>query len=135
MRRVALPALAALVGLSLIGLVGGDPRATNDLAVADRICLTALVLSGGVAFAAWSAARWRSYWVLPPTVVAAVLGGLCGWIAGAELTGAPDTAVLLNGAPGRVAFMLAMTTLGMALPAVGLTALADLLKSLGKART
>jgi hypothetical protein len=115
MRTLALPAVLAVVGLSAIALVGGDPRAVSELGAATTIDLAAAALAIAVGAIAWLTGRRRTVWVLVPSVVLALVGGLCGWIAGAEFTLAPDTPVRLSTAPGRVAFMLAMTAVGMSL--------------------
>jgi hypothetical protein len=52
------------------------------------------------------------------------MGALCGWIAGVEFAGDTQTAVRLASAPGKVAFLVAMTTAGLALPTFGVTAFA-----------
>jgi hypothetical protein len=135
MRRLALPTSAALLGLCAVGLVGGDPRATHDVGTSWNIVLAGLVLSVGVGVLAWLRGRARAGWLLVPTVILAVMGGLSGWIAGAELTHAPDTAVHLSGSAGRVVFMLVLTTLGMALPAVGLVSLVGRFRRPDRART
>jgi hypothetical protein len=119
MRTLAVPAMVALIGLVLIGFVGGDPRAVRDIGSASAIDLAGFVLAIGVGAIAWRTGRRRAWWLVIPSVILAIIGGLCGWIAGAEFTLAPDTAVHLSTTPGRVAFMLAMTAAGMALlPAV-----------------
>jgi hypothetical protein len=122
MRTLVMPAVLAAVALGMIGLVAGDPRATRDLSVAASIDLAGLAVAIGVGVLTWRAGRRRAAWLLVPSVVLAVSGGLCGWIAGAEFTLAPDTAVHLA-TPGRAAFMLVMTAVGMALPAGGLALL------------
>jgi hypothetical protein len=131
MRSLLVASLLSLGGLCLIGLVGGDPRGTRDLAASSYITLAGLALSVAVGVAAWRLGTRRALWLVVPSVMLAVIGGLCGWIAGAEFTGQPDSAARLAATPGRVAFMLAMTAAGMALPSVGLAALTRR----GKART
>jgi len=115
MRTLALPTVVALIGLSAIGLVGGDPRAVRELGAATTIDLTGFALAVIVGAVAWRTGRRRPAWLVVPSVILAVTGGMCGWIAGAELTLVPDTPVHLSTAPGRVAFMVVMTAVGMAL--------------------
>ena len=59
-----------------------------------------------------------------PTGIVAVTGALCGWIAGVEFAGDTAAAVHLATAPGKVAFLVAMTAAGLALPTAGVAALA-----------
>jgi hypothetical protein len=119
MRVLALPAAVAVLGLCLVGVIGGDPRAVHQISGAEWIDLCGLVLAVAVGITAWRCGRRRSWWLIVPAVVLAIVGGMCGWIAGAEFTLQPDTAVHLGTAPLRVAFMVAMTAVGMSLlPAV-----------------
>ena len=134
MRTLALPAGLALVGLVALGLLAGDPRATRDVLASWHITLAGLGLAVAVGAAAWWVGRRRSAWLLPPSVLLAVIGGLSGWIAGAEFTHQPDSAAHLATTPARVAFMLAMTAAGMALPSVLLAWLAGLTRR-DRART
>jgi hypothetical protein len=130
-KTLAIPAVVALVGLGLIGLVGGDPRAARDIGLSSSIDLAGLALAVAVGALAWWLRRRRNAWFAVPTVFLAIFGGLCGWIAGAEFTLEPDAAVHLKEAPGRVAFMLAITAIGMALPSSVLSAVT----ARGRART
>ena len=129
------PPLAALMGLISIGLVAGDPRAAHDPSRSSYILVAGLLLSLAVGALAWYGGARRSLWLLAPSVLLAVMGGLSGWIAGAEFTGHPDGAVHLGETPGRVVFMLAMTSAGMALPSVALAWLAGQARRPGTART
>ncbi len=129
------PLLVALTGVILIGLVGGDPRAAHDLSRPSYILVAGLALALGVGTFAWYRGARRSFWLLAPSVLLAVMGGLSGWIAGAEFTGHPDSAAHLAGTPGRVAFMIVMTTAGMSLPSVALARLAGRARPPGTART
>jgi hypothetical protein len=84
---------------------------------------------------AWRGARLSLFWMLP-TAIATVMGALSGWIAGVEFAGDTQTAARLATAPGKVAFLVAMTGAGMSLPAAGVVAAAAAaLRRLGKART
>jgi hypothetical protein len=58
-----------------------------------------------------------------PTGIVAVMGALSGWIAGVEFAGETQTAVRMATAPGKVAFLVAMTTAGLALPTFGVAAI------------
>jgi hypothetical protein len=134
MRRLTFPIGAALVGLVVLGLVAGDPRATSDVEASWRITLAGSLLAVLVGLFAWYGGRRRSWWLAPPTVFLALMGGLIGWISAAEFTHQPDTAVRLATQPGRAAFMVALTAAGMVLPSVGLAALAGIRRP-GRART
>jgi hypothetical protein len=127
-----------LAALSLIGLVWGDPRAAAELSRADLICAAAFLTAVAAALIAWRSGRREkqtSGWWLPPTVILAISGGLCGWIAAAEFTYQPDVPVRLAQMPLRAIYMVAATALGMALPALAVTALASRLTPRGTART
>lgn len=123
MKRLARVAALALGGVALIGLVGGDPRGTHSLARSEQIVLAGLALCVVVTFFAWRGARAAAWW-LAPTGVVAVMGALSGWIAGCEFAGHTDVAARLASSPGEVAFLVAMTAAGLALPAAGLSAIA-----------
>ncbi len=135
MKRLGLVIGAPFAALSLIGLAAGDPRGAAELSRADAICIAAFLTAVGVAVIAWRGGGARSGWWLPPTVIVAISGGVCGWIAAAEFTYQPDVPVRLMQMPARALYMVAATALGMALPALGLTALASLLTPRGTART
>jgi hypothetical protein len=138
MRVLALPTAVAVVGVCLVGAIGGDPRAVRALSAADWIDLCGLLVAVAVGVTAWRCGRRRSAWLIVPAVVLAIVGGMCGWIAGAEFTLAPDTAVHLRTMPLRVLFMVAMTAVGMSLlPAVlvWIAGLGAKVKPLGTART
>jgi hypothetical protein len=135
MARLAWVIGVPLATLSLIGLLWGDPRAAAELSRADLICGAALVTAVAAAVIAWRSGRSKSGWWLPPTVILAVSGGLCGWIAAAEFTFQPDVPVRLGQMPLRAIYMVSLTALGMALPALAVTGLASLLTPRGTART
>jgi hypothetical protein len=118
-RALAWSIAVAVVGLAFIGLIGGDPRAAHELGQASAIDLAGLVLAVVVGVVAWGAGRRRSWWLLAPSVILAIVGGLCGWEAAAQFSLAPFSAAHLSSAPGRVALMLSLTAVGMAtLPAL-----------------
>jgi hypothetical protein len=122
-RRVAGVVAEALGGVVAIGLVGGDPRGTHSMARSEWIVVAALLMCLSTAFLAWRGVRASAWWLVP-LAMATVMGALSGWIAGVEFAGDTDTAVHLASTPGKVAFLVAMTTAGMALPALGVAALA-----------
>jgi len=64
-----------------------------------------------------------------------VMGALSCWIAGVELAGDTHTAARLATAPGKVAFLVAMTTAGLALPTAGVAGLARRITRSGRAGT
>jgi len=135
MKRSLLVLGATLAALTLVGLAAGDPRAGSDLGRADLIFVWGLLIAIGAAVLAWRTGRARSFPWLVPIVVLAIVGGLSGWIAGAEFTLEPDVPVRLGARPLRAAFMVGLTALGMALPALGVSALAGWLTPRGRART
>jgi hypothetical protein len=130
-KRLGLLVALALGGLVAIGLVGGDPRGTHSLERSEWILGTALLLCACTTMLAWRGARVSALWLLP-TAVVTVMGALSGWIAGVEFAGDTQTAARLAAAPGKVIFLLAMTTAGMALPAAGVAAA---LRRFGRGRT
>jgi hypothetical protein len=138
MARLAWVIGVPLAALSLIGLLWGDPRAATELSRADLICGAAFVTAVAVAVIAWRSGRQgkkTSGWWLPPTVILAISGGLCGWIAAAEFTYQPDVPVRLGQMPLRTIYMVSLTALGMALPALAVSGLASLFTPRGTART
>jgi len=122
-KRFALTVGLALVGVAVIGLVGGDPRGTRSMERSEHIVLAGLLLCACTTIITWRTTKSSAWW-LAPTGLVAVMGALSGWIAGVELAGDTGTAVGLASAPGKVAFLVAMTTVGLALPTFGVTALA-----------
>jgi hypothetical protein len=90
MSRVGAAFLVAVIGLSVIALHSGDPRATSGLPGALRVDLDALVVTTLVAVIAWwTLARRRRWWTAPVVIIAAISGALCGWIAACEFLGQP----------------------------------------------
>ena len=135
MKRLGLVCVVALGGLVAIGLIGGDPRGTHSMARSEWIVVAALLLCVCTTTIAWRAARLSFAFIVPLGIVT-VMGALSGWIAGVEFAGDTQTAVHLSTAPGKVAFLVAMTTVGMALPLVGAAAAAGVVvRRLGRART
>ncbi len=125
MKRSLLALAIALVGVAVIGLAGGDPRAAASLAAATRTSLAGLALAIALGLGVWAFPKERrSLWLLVPMVMVAVFGALSGWIAGAEILGEPTEPVRLALEPGGVAFLIAMTAAGMALPPLGVSGLA-----------
>jgi hypothetical protein len=122
-KRFGLVALVALAGVVAIGLIGGDPRGTHSLERSEWIVVAGLVLCAALTTVAWRGARVSTWWLAPLGFVA-VMGALSGWIAGVELAGDTHAAARLAAAPGKVAFLVAMTTAGMALPTFGVASLA-----------
>jgi hypothetical protein len=130
-KLLGLVVAVALGGVIAIGLFAGDPRGTHSLERSEWIVGAALLLCICTTMVAWRNARLSPFWLLP-TALATVMGALSGWIAGVEFAGDTQTAVHLATAPGKVLFLVAMTTAGMALPAAGVAAA---LRRLGRART
>ena len=124
-------ALVALAAVAAIALVGGDPRGTHSMARSQQIALAGLGCSAALGVLAWRRSRASAWWLLP-TVLAAILGALSGWIAAVELAGDTATVAHLATAPGRVVFLVAMTAAGMALPTA---AVAAALRRFGRAGT
>jgi hypothetical protein len=122
-KRLGASVALALVGVVAIGLVGGDPRGTHSLERSEWIVVAGLLLCVVTALVAWRGARASAWWLVPTGVVT-VMGALSGWIAGVEFAGDTGTAVRLASAPGKVAFLVAMTSAGLALPTAGVAALA-----------
>ena len=123
MKRLAITVALALAGVVAIGLVGGDPRGTHSLERSEWIVVAGLLLCTCTTIITWRTTRASAWWIVPTGIVA-VMGALCGWIAGVEFAGDTQTAVRLASAPGKVAFLVAMTTAGLALPTYGVTAFA-----------
>ncbi len=117
-------ALVALVGVVAIALVGGDPRGTRSMERSEQIALVGLLLCVCTTVIVWRTTRASAWWLVPTGIVT-VMGALSGWIAGVELAGDTHTAVRLATAPGKVAFLVAMTVAGLVLPTAGLGALAQ----------
>jgi hypothetical protein len=122
-KRLAITVALALAGVVAIGLVGGDPRGTHSMERSEWIVVAGLLLCAGTTVAAWRTARAPAWWIVP-TGIAAVMGALSGWIAGVEFAGDTGVAARLATAPGKVAFLVAMTAAGLALPSAGVGALA-----------
>ncbi|HEX6835067.1 MAG TPA: hypothetical protein VF334_00765 [Polyangia bacterium] len=123
MKRFGVTVAIALAGVVVIGLVGGDPRGTHSMDRSEWIVLAALLLCTCTTMITWRTTRASAWWLVPTGIVA-VMGALSGWIAGVEFAGDTQTAVRLASAPGKVAFLVAMTTAGLALPTFGVSALA-----------
>ena len=123
MKRFAVTVALALAGVVAIGLVGGDPRGTHSMERSEWIVVAALLLCACTTIITWRTTRASAWWIVPTGIVA-VMGALSGWIAGVEFAGDTQTAVRLASAPGKVAFLVAMTTAGLALPTSGVAALA-----------
>jgi hypothetical protein len=121
-KRLAITVALALAGVVAIGLLGGDPRGTHSLERSEWIVVAGLLLCTCTTIITWRTTRASLWWIVPTGIVA-VMGALCGWIAGVEFAGDTQTAVRLASAPGKVAFLVAMTTAGLALPTFGVTAL------------
>lgn len=122
MKRLAATVVLALAGVVAIGLVGGDPRGTHSLERSEWIVVAGLLLCTCTTIITWRTTRASAWWIVPTGIVA-VMGALCGWIAGVEFAGDTQTAVRLASAPGKVAFLVAMTTAGLALPTSGVAAI------------
>jgi hypothetical protein len=122
-KRLASTVALALVGVVAIGLVGGDPRGSGSMARSEWIVVAALGLCVATALVAWRGAR-AAWWWLVPTGIVTVMGALSGWIAGVEFAGDTHSAARLATAPGKVAFLVAMTTCGLSLPTAAVTAVA-----------
>jgi hypothetical protein len=123
-KRLGVTVALALVGVVAIGLVGGDPRGTHSLARSEWIVVAGLLLCSCTTVITWRTTHASAWWIVPTGIVA-VMGALCGWIAGVEFAGDTETAARLAAAPGKVAFLVAMTTAGLALPTTGVAALAS----------
>ena len=123
MKRLAFTVGLSLVGVVVIALLGGDPRGTRSMERSEHIVLAALLLCICTTIITWRTTRASAWWLVPTGIVA-VAGALSGWIAGVELAGDTGAAVRLATAPGKVAFLVAMTTAGLALPTAGLAAVA-----------
>ena len=123
MKRLAITVALALAGVVAIGLVGGDPRGTHSLERSEWIVVAGLLLCTCTTIITWRTTRASPWWIVPTGIVA-VMGALCGWIAGVEFAGDTQRAVGLASAPGKVAFLVAMTTAGLALPTFGVIAFA-----------
>jgi hypothetical protein len=123
-KRFAITVALALAGVVAIGLVGGDPRGTRSMERSERIVVAGFLLCACTTMITWRTTRASAWWLVPTGIVA-VMGALSGWIAGVEFAGDTQTAVRLASAPGKVAFLVAMTTAGLALPTAGVTALAS----------
>ena len=124
MKRFAVTVGLALAGVVAIGLIGGDPRGTRSMERSEHIVLAGLLLCTCTTIITWRTTRASAWWLAPLGVVA-VMGALSGWIAGVEFAGDTQTAVRLASAPGKVAFLVAMTTAGLALPSFAVAALAS----------
>lgn len=123
MKRFVLTVGLVLAGVVAIGLLGGDPRGTHSMERSEHIALAGLLLCTCTTMITWRTTRASAWWLVPLGVVA-VMGALSGWIAGVEFAGDTETAVGLASAPGKVAFLVAMTSAGLALPTFGVGALA-----------
>ena len=122
MKRFALTVSLALAGVVAIGLVGGDPRGTHSMQRSEWIVVAGLLLCTCTTIITWRTTRASGWWLVPLGIVA-VMGALSGWIAGVEFAGDTQRAVQLATAPGKVAFLVAMTTFGLALPTFGVSAI------------
>ncbi len=122
MKRFAITVALALAGVVAIGVVGGDPRGTHSMERSEQIALAGLLLCTCTTIVTWRITRASAWWIVPTGIVA-VMGALSGWIAGVEFAGDTQTAARLATAPGKVAFLVAMTTAGLALPTFGVGAL------------
>ena len=123
MKRFVLTVGLVLTGVVAIGLLGGDPRGTHSMERSEHIALAGLLLCICTTMITWRTTRASAWWLVTLGVVA-VMGALSGWIAGVEFAGDTQTAVGLASAPGKVAFLVAMTSAGLALPTFGVGALA-----------
>ena len=123
MKRFVLTVGLVLAGVVAIGLLGGDPRGTHSMERSEHIALAGLLLCICTTMITWRTTRASAWWLVPLGVVA-VMGALSGWIAGVEFAGDTEKAVGLASAPGKVAFLVAMTSAGLALPTFGVGALA-----------
>jgi hypothetical protein len=122
-KRFGVTVAIALAGVAAIGLVGGDPRGTHSMDRSTSIVFAGLLLCACTTIVQWRTTRASAWW-LPPLGIVAVMGALSGWIAGVEFAGDTQTAVRLASAPGKVLFLVAMTTAGLALPTFAVGALA-----------
>jgi hypothetical protein len=121
-KRLFVTVALALAGVVAIGLVGGDPRGTHSLERSEWIVVAGLLLCTCTTIITWRTTRASAWWIVPTGIVA-VMGALSGWIAGVEFAGDTEVAVRLASAPGKVAFLVAMTTAGLALPTAGVAAI------------
>jgi hypothetical protein len=117
-KRLALTVALALAGVVAIGLIAGDPRGTRSMERSEHIVVAGFLLCVCITIVTWRITRASAWW-LAPLGVTALMGALSGWIAGVEFAGDTGVAVRLASAPGRVAFLVAMTTAGLALPTAG----------------
>jgi len=121
-KRLALTVGLVLAGVVAIGLVGGDPRGTRSMERSEHIVVAGLLLCICTTIITWRTTRGSAWWLVPTGIVA-VMGALSGWIAGVEFAGDTQTAVRQASVPGKVAFLVAMTTAGLALPTFGVGAI------------
>jgi hypothetical protein len=131
LKPFGLALVIAVTTVAVIGVALGDPRGTHSMARSEWIVLAALVACIATTLLLWRGARLSAWWLVPLAVVAG-MGALSGWIAGVEIAGDTERAVHLRSAPGKVVFLVAMTSAGMALPPSGIAAL---IRRLGRART
>jgi hypothetical protein len=134
-KQLLLTTAVAAGGLSVVGLALGDPRAASELSRANLVSGLGVLVAIAAAVIAWRAGRARGLMVLVPAVILAIAGGLTGWISAAEFTLEPDVAVRLAEKPLRAAFMVGLTALGIALPALAVTAVAGRFTPRDRART
>ncbi|MCU1282389.1 MAG: hypothetical protein JWM53_5935 [bacterium] len=123
MKPLAITVALALAGVVAIGLVGGDPRGTHSMERSEWIVVAGLLLCACTTIITWRTTRAPAWWLVPTGIVA-VMGALSGWIAGVEFAGDTQVAARLASAPGKVAFLVAMTTAGLALPSAAVAAIA-----------
>jgi hypothetical protein len=121
-KRFAITLSLALAGVVAIGLIAGDPRGTRSMERSEHIVVAGLLLCICTTIITWRTTRSSAWWLVPTGIVA-VMGALSGWIAGVEFAGETQTAVRMATAPGKVAFLVAMTTAGLALPTFGVAAI------------
>ena len=140
MRSFAGPLLLALVGVALVGLLAGDPRAARTADGGDRLLLVYAALAVAVGALAWRGAG-RSAWWLPPSLLLALMGGILGWLGSIVGSGDFERIPHLAVAPGHALMVTAATAAGMALPAALYAAVISRLherrplKPRGRART
>jgi hypothetical protein len=121
-KRFAITVALALVGVVAIALVGGDPRGTHSMERSEGIVVAGLLLCACTTIVTWRITRASAWWLVPTGSVA-VMGALSGWIAGVEFAGDTEVAARLASTPGKVAFLVAMTAAGLALPTAGVGAI------------